>query len=264
MLLRFEATMNGRKFSQIADECILVDIVEDAADVAVETNALAGRDGMLISSRYRKSLRVTLSFVIREQDIRKRAKILQKVAEWAGAGGRLEINPRPGRYMAVDVVDPVALGSHLKWTEELQLTLTAYDNPYWETRSDHAITLSQQDDGTYFCADVFAVGGNVGKASAYMTLVALTGALTALKIVCGETMLEFAGLPDVSPAYIHITRENGIFRAYNMIDDLSLLPYRTAESDDELLADSGAEAVAVQVTADAPLAGSVVFVERWM
>lgn len=264
MLLRFEATMNGKKFSRIAEECILVDIVEDAADMAVDTAAQAGRDGMRVLSRYRKSLSVTLSFVIRTQDIRKRAEIMRKVAEWAGSGGKLEINPRPGKYLTVQVGTPPAIGSHLKWTEELTLSFVAYETPYWLSDVSHAVATAAQGNGSHVAADVYAVGGNVSNADASLTLIAPTGTLTALTITCGGTEIEFAVFPAISPVYVAIGRENGVFFARNMLDNKSLLPYRTPESSDDLHAQCGVENVPFQVVADTALTGAVTFAERWM
>lgn len=264
MFLRFEATMNGKKFSRIAEELILIDIVEDAAEMDVQTSALAGRDGLFVASRRRKSLSVSLTCVIRTQDIKERRRIMQKVAEWAGNGGKLEINPRPGKYLMVQVDEPPALGSHLKWTEELTLTFVAYDVPYWLSDSSHALATAAQGDGTYADNEVIAVGGDVDKAEASLTLVSPTGTLTALKITCGDTEIEFAGLPDISPVYVSIGRENGVFFARNLADNKSMLPYRTAESSDALHAMCGKGNVPFQVTANTALTGTVTFAERWL
>lgn len=264
MFLRFEATMNGKKISRIAEELILIDIVEDAAEMDVQTSTLAGRDGLYVASRRRKSLSVSLTYVIRTQDIKERRKIMQKVAEWAGNGGKLEINPRPGKYLMVQVDAPPALGSHLKWTEELTLTLTAYDVPYWLADSSHALETAVQDDGTHADNAVIAVGGDVGNADASLTLVAPTGTLTALKITCGDTEIEFAGMPDISPVYVSIGLDNGVFFARSLADNKSLLSYRTAESSDALHAECGKDNVPFQVTADTALTGTVTFAERWL
>lgn len=286
MLLRFEATMNGKKFSRIAEECILVDIVEDAADMAVDTAAQAGRDGMRVLSRYRKSLSVTLSFVIRTQDIRKRAEIMRKVAEWAGTGGKLEINPRPGKYLYVVVDTPPAIGSHLKWTEELQLTLTAYSNPYWISQKSYTLEAKVTGGGStlnpeYACSGFGSIGGDLESdvSVTFTTDTVSTLPADSISITCGNTSIAFEGTGVSYPQYciysIGRSPKDEKFDAFGMCmlliamgdheGPFSLLPYRTAESDDELKGSYSGGDCSYEIKANNKwTSGTITFYERWL
>lgn len=264
MLLRFEAVLNGKKFSDIAEELILVDINEDAAEVTVEKSARAVRDGTYVSSRRRASLSVVLRYVIRTQSITRRAEIKDAVAAWARKGGTLSINSRPGKTLSVEMDKPPALGSHLQWTDTMEMTLTAYAEPYWTQSATDTFDLAAGDDGEYYVNKVITVGGNAGDSTARIAIANASGTpLTHLRIECGDTYMEFADLPGTGEELISITYTNGVLTAKDLPTDTSLLPYRTPESSDELLAPCGMD-VPFKALADAPLSGSVSIAARWM
>ncbi len=132
MFLRFEAQLNGNKFSDIAPELILRDIVESPAEVDVSKVRYANRPGQRVSSIVRTSLSVRLVYVIRSRDIQRRMEIRDLIVAWAANGGTLKVNTRPGKMLRVICETSPMLESSLRWTQDLSLTLTAYSIPYWQ------------------------------------------------------------------------------------------------------------------------------------
>lgn len=251
MFLRYEATLDGKNFSDIAPEVLLRDIVEQPADVDLQANPRAGLYGQSVPTRKRLALSVRLVYRIREYDSRKRAEIRDKVAEWANGanrGGWLTINTRPGMQLQVVCDVPPSLDSSLKWTQDLTLTLTAYAVPFWQDigvgQTVNFDTVWADDVGMYKWSDVIRPKGNVGKVP--VTCFAFNmddKPLTHLKIMVDDTMMEFKGMNieggGVLGGWFSLDyTEDDILQIKNVRDDNdpSLLQYRTAESDDDLLA----------------------------
>jgi hypothetical protein len=245
MQQRFDVTLNSVSMASLAREIIVRDIVEQPASMSVGTVPRGKRAGMRVSRHTRESLSVKIVYRIKSYDVTRRAEVRDLIAQWAVKGGRLRINTRPGKGLYVISDTPPALDSSLKWTQDLSLIFTAYEQPYWE---DDTITSKQGsttllDDGSYWLANVLTPPGNVQYVPA-MATISVSGpyALSRLKISCGATMFELTGM--------NIPAGNIVTIGYDshdrlMINDFtnnseSLLQYRTAQSDDDLLFEAGA------------------------
>jgi hypothetical protein len=251
VFLRYEAALNGKIFSDIAPEVLLRDIVEQPADVDSQANPRAGLYGQSVPTRKRLALSVRLVYRIREYDSRKRAEIRDKVAEWANGangGGWLTINTRPGMQLQVVCDTPPNLDSSLKWTQDLTLTLTAYAIPFWQEAGDgQAVELDTvwaDNVGMYKGSVAISPKGNAGKVPVTCFAYNMDDKpLTHLKIIVDDTMMEFKGMNIAGGGVLggwfslDYTDEE-ILQIKNVRDDNdpSLLQYRTAESDDDLLA----------------------------
>ncbi len=132
MLLRFDATNGGTKFSEIADEVILLDIIEQPAEMDVQTARYAGGSGMRVSSATRTALKVQLVYVIRTQDPVRWAAVHDLVAKWATNASKLTVSTRPGKMLAGKFYTLPARNSVLRWTDELTMTFVAYEVPFWQ------------------------------------------------------------------------------------------------------------------------------------
>ena len=194
MLLRFEAMNAGAKFSEIADEVILLDIIEKPAEVDVQTSRLAGGPGMRVSSATRTSLSVDLVYVIRTQDPIRRAELRQKVARWACHASQLEVSTRPGKQLSAVAYIPPAQGSSLRWTDELVITFTAYELPYW-VDADLTSEIHSTDDFVLVGANAITPSGaDVAIPVSCTVLPAEQGTLTDLEIGVGNTKFILSGL----------------------------------------------------------------------
>lgn len=228
MHTRFDATLNGVSVAMLDPAIILVDIIEDKPEMTVETFRRSIRHGTRVSSRIRRSLTVRLQLQLREYDVDARTALMDRVADWAGSGGWLMINSRPAQRLHVTVTDPPHMGSSLKWTDMIEIALTAYEQPYWEqvwpTKAIITENGSIRPSGTYPEAFVECDVTNAGN-----------GEMTRLVVRCGNTHMTLEGI-SVSPgghAAIAYTDEDLLTITAG---DASALSNRTADSNDDLVA----------------------------
>lgn len=248
---RFDATLNNVSLSQLDPAVVLIDIDERAATLERETARRSIHPGTRISALVRRSLSVTLRFAVRAYDIDYRAHVLDMIAQWAGRGGWLRINSRPGQRLRVTVDEMPSVGSSLRWTDELTMTLTAYERPYWEqeypVRALITDSGSLRPRGTYPTAYVECEITNAGN-----------GVLTEAVVRCAETSIKLTG--------VAVPAGEKLCIAYTDKDVLTItaagvsaLANRTAESHDDLVAATLTDND-ISVTADQPV--SAVFSAR--
>lgn len=247
-MVLYDASINNVSIHSLAEEIILRDIVENPADMDIQTSKRAMHPGTRETSRTRRKLDIDLVFVIYTQDSRRRNEICGLIGGWANAGGWLTVNTRPGLRLYVRPSKLPAQGSALRWQEDITLTLTAYEQPYWEDDSDTARfnvdTILDESDGLNKASQVIRPAGNVGKVP--VTCFAYNmgdGPLTYLKIVVDDTMMEFenmniAGGGVFGGCFSIDYTPDDIMQIKNLRDenDSSLMRNRTAESSDDLLA----------------------------
>lgn len=251
MLLRFDAINGGAKFSEIAEEVILLDIIEDPAEMNVQTSPLAGGPGMLVSSATRKSLTVRLVYVIREMDPVRRAELRDKVARWAYQASQLEISTRPGKQLSAKAYIPTAQGSALRWTDELTITFTAYQLPYWVDSQVTGEIHSTDEFGLIGAVAITPNGADVAIPVSCVVAPSEPGTLTDFEIGVGNTKIVLSGL-EVINGMVEVDgfneyREDSLYIESATGHDMrirdnngkSYLHTRTASSNDTLMAVQG-------------------------
>lgn len=248
-MILYDASLDGVSIHTLAEEIILRDIVENPASMDVKTVNRAMSPGMLETSRTRRKLEIDLVCVIYTQDSRRRAEIASMITAWANKGGWLTVNTRPGVGLRVRPGQTPGQGSSLRWQEDITISLTAYEIPYWEEEGLGA-TISfgtEWDDavGMYVGSRVIRPNGNTGTVPVTcfaFNMAEATTPLTHLKIVVDHTMMEFEDMyidgGGVLGGWFEIAYdENGLLNIRNIkSEDSSLMRYRTAESNDDLLA----------------------------
>lgn len=247
-MVLYDASINNVSIHTLAEEIILRDIVENPADMDIQTAKRAMHAGTRETSRTRRKLDIDLVLVIYTQDSRRRNEVCSLIAEWANAGGWLTVNTRPGLRLHVRPTKLPAQGSALRWQEDITLTLTAFEQPYWEDEADTARinlnTVWDETSGIYVESNIIKPSGNIGKVP--VTCFAYNmgdAALTHLKIVVDDTMMEFKNMDieggGVFGGWFSLGyTDDDILQIKNLRDDddSSLMRYRTAESSDDLLA----------------------------
>ena len=277
MLLRFDAEYSGAKFSEIADEVILLDIVEEPAEMDVQTSKPAGGFGMVVSSVTRRALTVRLQYVIRSQDPVRRAELQRAVARWANAGydknktDVLKISTRPDMLLHCMVYTAPAQGSALRWTDELTISFVAYDLPYWVGERVNANVNATWSAGylKYRGANVIAPVGDVARVRVSGISVINSDPendwLTWLKIKIDDTeiVLDGIGIPTNRLLMFDYPtpRTLKIYDIFNSQENL--IKYRTPESSDDLMARTGVDNQII-VEADAQVNVSVAIDGWWL
>lgn len=243
-MLRFEAALNGTKFSEIDPAVILLDINEIPAKQTINTVQRGMRAGMRVTSRKRSSLSVRLQYVVREYDIEARARIMDKIAAWVGNGGWLTVNSRPGLRLFVTPDGLPGMGSSLRWTNELSITLTAFAQPYWQQEQPTEVSTT----GTGVISPIGTVEEVCAECSAINTG---DGVLTALTMTCGNTYIKLERL-EVQPGERVEVRytDDGVLTI--TAGGKSAMLNRTADSSDDLKARSRVKNI-IGVASDQPV-----------
>lgn len=230
MRTRYDAAINGTWLSELSDSIVVTDIREQEAKSRVSTAERLLMDGVRYIRSQRQTLSVVIAFVIWEQDVERRKEIMQRVQAWAMSNGdpvRLETNDRDGQMLSVRCSAPPSLASALKWQEELAVTFTAYEMPFWRDLAYSKTTITA--NGTLY---VPGMGETVVDAEITNTG---SSTITALTLTCGETAFAFSGLTFGAGQKLVIAHDDvGVLSA--KIGDTSVLANRTVESDDELVA----------------------------
>ena len=255
MKMRFDAALDGASFAEIDETVILLDIDEPPAEEDIDLARRAMHPGTRITSRIRRKLSVRLRFVVREYDIARRAWIMDRITAWAAKGGWLTINSRPGQRLRVVPERLPAMGSSLKWTAEIELTLTAYERPYWEQIQPMRVTITGEGtitpDGTVPTSYVECEAVNNG-----------TGSLTTITMRCADTVIRMDGL-DVAPGETVAVRYTDADVLTITAAGVSALANRTADSSDDLVAASMTENT-IKVEADQPVSATFAARGRWL
>ena len=130
MVTRYRAWMGEEALEDIDPSIIIIDILEDAPNEAVTTEARPG-GGMYLTGQLRQSVTVTISVEIHDTDTIHRQMVLGKIMRWGIGGKYLRASHRPEQRLYVDSIETANI-SALKWTETLEIKLTAYQRPWWE------------------------------------------------------------------------------------------------------------------------------------
>ena len=142
MISRYEATLNGVAMSSLHNDLLILDLVYSDPSPQFRTNAVAGRDGTTISSRYKEDCFVTIQFELHIYGIAARQAALASVIAWARAGGILTTNDRPGQQLSCVCTTLPTIASARNWTDPLEITFSAASLPYWESDTETTLTLS--------------------------------------------------------------------------------------------------------------------------
>lgn len=244
MLARFDASLNGVSFANLDPSVILRDIEEEPAEEDVETAKRSIHPGTRRTFRVRRKLSIRLTYNIREYDMTARAAIVDKIADWVGDGGWLVLSTRPEQRIYVYPDTLPSQGSSLRWTEDMEMVLTAYERPFFEARWPVEVSITDSGTlsptGTLPTAYVEVTVSNDGE-----------GELTTLALTCADTKITLTGL-SVSPGekvrLYYTDRDVLVIEAAGT----SALANRTAESHDDLVARARAQND-IAVTADQPV-----------
>lgn len=245
----YDVSLGGVSIHSLADEIIVRDIVEKPAKMDMQTSKRALHAGTRVANHIRRSLSVDVVYVIRTEDSERRAEIAGLIAGWVGSGGWLEISTRPGKRLYVRPSDNPSLGSSLRWTEDITMTLTAYEQPYWEDKEDVQVAMDvtwSDNQNTYFGANVIKPNGNVDRVPGRLMLTNTSDEIpiTHVKIVADKTFIELENI-QIGPGGMLASMllidydDYDVLTIEDLMGDKSLMGNRTAESSDDLLVRCG-------------------------
>lgn len=244
MMTRYEVWLNNMSLSAIDPAIYIRDVAYDAPKIMSTVSDIPGRNGQRMTDRHAQSTSVTVTVEIHEQDIRRRQDVCGRIQMWAAKGGMLTTNDKRGQRLRVICEMPPVITSVLKWTQVLKMVFTAYEQPFWEDEYARSVTLS----GTNGNQTLYVPGiGVMTRVEASVRNVS-GNTVNALTINTGASVFEFEGLGLKNGETLEIGYdENGLL--YMRAGEESKMQCRTAESDDDLMMETG-KSNAVSVSAD--------------
>lgn len=235
MITRYRAWKNEIGLQDIHDSIFITDIKEKTPKITAVTAAKPMGGGLHVQRMRRDSLSVVIRLAIRDYSTASRKATMSRVAAWAMEEGYLAIADRPGQRLYVRCEKPPVVESALKWTAETEMTLTAYDSPWWE--DDTPTTVS--GSGTSFTATL----PNPGDVESLVdATIKPSGKLTTFTITANGSTMTFSGLSVASGSTVEITHTPAGLLCVKSGSN-SLLAYRTAASADDLTAAAGLNAI---------------------
>ena len=217
-------TLNGADFSGI-DEKLYIEDIQEVTTLSVETDKRPGHGRTLLNAPAHDTIQITIRFKLKERDLTARSGIISAVQAWACAGW-ITISTRPmQRLFVYPTVFPKV--SAWKWSEQLEITFTAYGEAYWQdvapvTASGTGTggTASLTPLGTDTCYLEAEITPSAALTSAVLTVNGRTITLSGISVASGKTLT------------IHYDTDH---RLCIDADGVSLLAYRTGDSADDLL-----------------------------
>ena len=186
--------------------------------------------GLHLLRRQREQLSLRVRFLIEEYDIAARHQLLHLVAE---AGGVLTLHEDGKRVLRV-VCTQYPTMSTLNWLETLSLVFTAFSCPYWEDAAETSFLMPNTSDAP---SKLLAVPGDAPETPLNLLIRNIGDAAITTLTISAAGKISFQGLTLAPGAAIRIHHDAGVFAAEMVSDDstVSILPYRTPESADDLL-----------------------------
>lgn len=228
MITRYRAWMDGQALDAIAESIYITDIKEKTPKMTATTAKRIG--GKRLLRMERENLQVVIRLMVREYDPARRKDVMTRVRAWANEGW-LSLSDRPGKRLYVTCEKLPSVDSTLKWSEEVEMTLTAYDVPYWEDDEPVRVSYSGKD-GSVMLA-------NRGDASCPVgATITAGGAVKTMTITAGGQSIQLSGLSLASGGKVTMTHdERGLLSI--RCGSVSAMDKRTAASADDLYIPAG-------------------------
>lgn len=152
MRQQMDCAINGISFRSLSS-CLFLQQITEKVQVSEQAVNWPGYGQRLLAPPRHEKLTVTVSFMIKHRDPGLRQRIIDRINEWA-AEGWLTVYRRPGQRIYVICTQP-AVQNMPRWSDDLQIVLTAYNEAYWQA----AIPVQSTIDGSTRTVTLY-VNGN--------------------------------------------------------------------------------------------------------
>lgn len=228
----YHVWINGHGIQDIDPTLTVTGVEEKAPELELQTSANAKYDGTHVTGFFRRSLEVEVKLWCKERRMERRARLLDKIREWAD-DGVLRVNYRPHQQLQVIRTALPSFGGEWKWAEEISLGFTAYGVPFWQ---DDTLTRTQVN-GTQISAGI-RPPGTAERCFLRWSLTNRSGSsLTSLTVKNADNGT-FITLSGISVAPGGMVAADYDLNGYLSIKDgngNTLLPKRTAASYDDVV-----------------------------
>ena len=225
MTSRYEAYMDGTALSSLDSSIYILNIQYGGVKKNIRTSKVAGRAGARITKQETESNSVTILFEIHEYDIADRQEVCQSICKWAD-GSVLTVNDRTGQQLSV-VCEQYPAVSAKDWTEQLSVTFTAYNPPYWQDSTVTSFSLTGTEAST-----TQSISGNAPETLVSVKVTA-SESVNALIVSSGSKIISLSNIGALAGDKIYIEYDsNNIL--YIRKNSTSILDKRSATSSDDI------------------------------
>ncbi len=246
MITRYSVWIDNKGLQDIDPSIYITDIKEKEPKQSAVTASQAWGNGLRLLRMQRQSLSVVVRFAIRERDTARRRDICTRIRAWAQEG-YLTTSDRPGQRLYVVCEKIPTVTSALKWTDEMEMTFTAYDVPWWEDAQANTATASSSLESEHNWHRAVCYVCNRGTADAPVTVqVTAQGAIDKLLVYRDErNKMAFDDLGMRAGDVFSISYDNrGIVSI--KVNDRSVLDKRRGVSGDNFFCEPGRHSFVVQ------------------
>ena len=214
------------------DEKLYLEEIEEAPNIVVETGKRPYYGQILLNTPGVDTLTVTLTFMVKKCDRQERQDVIDKVSGWA-TEGYLTVGHRPGKRLYV-VCTQRPKTKTFSWTERMTVIFTAYSESCWEEVTPTTLTLT----GTSASTSTFKPNGTRPCFLEAEITNAGSAALTSLTLTANGKSIALSGISVAVGSKVTIAYDERHLLSIKS-GSTSLLAYRTAASQDDLLLNPG-------------------------
>ena len=262
MRTKVSVALNNVELHSI-DPAIVVRSVQEASPTwNISTGTKAGGAGMFVNGLDKQYREVSIKFAIMERtDLNKRMRILQDVAGWAANGGDMTVSYRERQRLRVMCAQLPAIDSIRGWTDDFTILFRAYIVPFWESQDKEQVTVAAttNDYGRLMVREtgggkLCAIGANNSGSSVTSIFIANSASYNGITMSCT--------IPTGS-SIVFDYDENDLQRIRKLTGTTytSVLQYRSADSDDAIILNHGANSI--HVTSDKAMSWTLYTYGRW-
>lgn len=231
MILKRRVALGGEQLDELDERIIITGVDEAAGKDTISGTAAAIGNGQRITARRRDTLDVSVRFAlkIKNNDMKARSQLLEKVNAWAANGGWLTLNYRPGRRLRVVLAQAPGEGDLFNWANEFTMVFRAYSVPFWTNTAETSVSSGTKASGSM----VLDVPGNTN--SVANVTVANKSGKTINKVtltVNGYKMVfDSLALGGSASLVIDHVQTDSIFYFRAMVGSTSVMAKRTGAND---------------------------------
>lgn len=214
------------------DEKLYLEEIEEAPNIVVETGKRPYYGQILLNTPGVDTLTVTLTFMVKKCDRQERQDVIDKVSGWA-TEGYLTVGHRPGKRLYVVCTQRPKTKTFSR-TERMTIIFTAYSESCWEEVTPTTLTLT----GTSASTSTFKPNGTRPCFLEAEITNAGSAALTSLTLTANGKSIALSGISVAVGSKVTIAYDERHLLSIKS-GSTSLLAYRTAASQDDLLLNPG-------------------------
>lgn len=147
MILSRRLQLNGNQLDEVSNKILIQGFDPGKTKRSINAMNRMSGVGQRVTGFHDETLDavITFSINVKRNQLEERRQVYEAAVGWAKQKGWLTCNYMPGRRLQVDEVIVPSAGDLWKWTDPFQITMRAYNVPFWQ--SDEPSTLYRQRVG---------------------------------------------------------------------------------------------------------------------